>query len=223
MKILMTGGSGVLGRAAAPLLSAAGHDVFAPSRGELDLFDWVSVRRAAAGRDAVVHLATSIPPREAQGDPDAWRANDRLRAEATPSLVDAALAGTVAHFVFPSVAFVYAAAGAVDESSVVVDPMNVAASALVAEREVSRFTGSGRCGVVLRLGLLYGPTTGSDVPAERYASYGATLRIEDAGSALATAVELPSGIYNVVNDGERVSNERLKDASGWRPRAEVPA
>jgi nucleoside-diphosphate-sugar epimerase len=118
---------------------------------------------------------------------------------------------------------VYAAEGKVDESSPVVDPMHVSASALLAEREIARFTGAGRHGVVLRLGLLYGPTTGSDVPAERYASYGATVRIEDAGSALAVALDLPSGIYNVVGDGERVSNERLKDASSWRPRAQVLA
>jgi nucleoside-diphosphate-sugar epimerase len=223
MKILITGGSGVLGGALMPHLREAGHEIHAPARAELDLFDAASVAEAAAGMDAVYHLATRIPPPEHQGEPEAWRTNDRLRAEATPILVDAALAGGAQHFVFPGIAFVYAAEGEVDESSPVVDPMGSAASALVAEREIERFSAEGRNGVVLRLGLLYGPTTGSDVPAERWAPYGATLRIEDAGTALAVALDLPGGIYNVVGDGQRVSNQRLKDASGWRPRAEVAA
>jgi hypothetical protein len=29
--------------------------------------------------------------------------------------------------------------------------------------------------------------------------------------------EAPSGIYNVVRDGGRVSNGRFKQATGWRP------
>ena len=107
--------------------------------------------------------------------------NDRLRSEATPILVDAAL------------------------------------EAPAAEREVARFAQAGRHGVVLRLGLLYGPGTGSDAPAERFASYGATLRVEDAGSALATSLEVPSGTYNVGRDSERVSNRGLKEVSRWRP------
>lgn len=90
-------------------------------------------------------------------------------------------------------------------------------SAVEAERQVARFTSSSRRGVVLRLGLLYGPGTGSDTPAERFASYGATLRIEDAGRSLAAALDIPSGTYNVVSDGERVSNQRFKTTAGWRP------
>jgi hypothetical protein len=32
------------------------------------------------------------------------------------------------------------------------------------------------------------------------------------------ALELPSGVYNALSDGQRVSNAKLKQASGWRPR-----
>ena len=53
-----------------------------------------------------------------------------------------------------------------------------------------------------------------DAPVNRYAC---TLHIEDAGRALAAALSLPSGIYNVVSDGERVSNARFKAATGWAP------
>jgi len=218
MKVLVTGGSGVLGKAAIPLLRDAGDEVDAPGRRELDLFDPVAVGARMVGVDAVLHLATRIPPRDSQGDPAAWRENDRLRAEATRVLVGAALAAGVGLFVFPSIAFVYPPSGKVDESTPVASEVPaVARSALAAEREVERFVQAGGRGIVLRFGLLYGPGTGSDTPAERYASYGATLRIEDAGTALAAAVEVPSGTYNVVRDGERVSNGPFKKAAGWRP------
>jgi len=42
------------------------------------------------GADAVLHLATRIQPLEKMGQPEAWRENDRLRAEASAILVDAA-------------------------------------------------------------------------------------------------------------------------------------
>jgi nucleoside-diphosphate-sugar epimerase len=224
MKLLITGGTGVLARAAMPLLQAAGHEIDARGRGELDVFDPVAVKTAVDGADAVMHLATHIPPREAQGDPEAWRVNDRLRSEATPILVDAALEAGTERFVFPSITFVYPTTGPADESTPVATGVpETARSALAAERAVIRFAEAGRQGVVLRLGLLYGPGTGSDVPAERFAGYGSTLRIEDAGSALAASLSIPSGIYNVASDGERISNRRLKEASGWRPEHSTPA
>jgi nucleoside-diphosphate-sugar epimerase len=218
MRILLTGGSGVLGHAMAPLLRDAGHEIDAPAHNELDLFDGDRVKPALSDMDAVFHLATRIPPREAQGDPDAWRENDRLRTEGTRVLVGAALATGVERFVFPSVAFVYPPSGRVDEStSVGDDAAAVARSALDAERQVARFAENGRQGVVLRLGLLYGPGTGSEQPAARYLPFGATLQIEDAGRALLAALKAPSGVHNVVSDGERVSNTRFKHATGWQP------
>ncbi len=218
MRVLVTGGSGVLGRVSIPPLRQASHEVEAPARDELDLFDAESVAGAVAGADAIFHLATRIPPPDAQGDPGAWRDNDRLRSVATRVLVDAALEAGATRFIFPGVAFVYPPSGPVDESSpLATEVMEAARSALDAEGHVERFATSGSRGVVLRLGLLYGPGTGSDAPAPRYAGYGATLRIEDAGTALAAALDVPSGIYNVVRDGQRVSNERFKQATGWRP------
>jgi nucleoside-diphosphate-sugar epimerase len=218
MRMLVTGGSGVLGRASIPLLRDAGHSVDAPGRTALDLFDPEAVAVAVADKDAIVHLATRIPPPERLADREAWRDTDRLRAEATPILVDAALAASVEWFLFPSIAFVYPESGQVDESTPVADTVpEILLSALEAERHVARFDGDGRRGVVLRLGVLYGPSIGKEKPAERWAAYGATLRIEDAGRAIAAAAEIPSGVYNVVSDGERISNERFKDTAGWRP------
>jgi hypothetical protein len=69
-------------------------------------------------------------------------------------------------------------------------------------------------GVVLRLGLLDGPGAGHDQPNP---ALGASLHTEDAGRALLAALTVPSGIYNVCRDGERVSNRRFAEATGWRP------
>ena len=218
MRVLVTGGSGVLGRASIPLLRDAGHSVDAPGRTALDLFDPEAVAVAVADKDAIVHLATRIPPPERLADREAWRDTDRLRAEATPILVDAALAASVEWFLFPSIAFVYPESGQVDESTPVADTVpEILLSALEAEHHVARFDGDGRRGVVLRLGVLYGPSIGKEMPAERWAAYGATLRIEDAGRAIAAATEVPGGVYNVVSDGERISNGRFKDTAGWQP------
>ena len=218
MRVLVTGGSGVLGSASIPLLRDAGHEVEAPGRTELDLFDPEVVAGAVADMDAIAHLASRIPPPEQMNDPEAWRDNDRLRAAATPILVDAALAASAEWFLFPSIAFFYPENGEVDESTPAAEPvLEILRSALEAERHVARFDRDGRRGVVLRLGVLYGPSIGKETPAEPWASYGATLRIEDAGTAIAAAAGAPGGVYNVVGDGERVSNKRFKQVAHWRP------
>jgi nucleoside-diphosphate-sugar epimerase len=87
-------------------------------------------------------------------------------------------------------------------------------SALVAEQQTERFARAGGRGVVLRLGLLDGPGTWYDRPR---GDFGATLHVSDAGRALLSALSLPSGIYNVCRDGERVSTERFTQAAGWHP------
>jgi len=60
---------------------------------------------------------------------------------------------------------------------------------------------------------LAGPTE----PLEPNPHHGATLHVEDAGRAMLAALQAPAGLYNVVADGERVSNERFKRTTGWRP------
>jgi nucleoside-diphosphate-sugar epimerase len=214
VRVLITGAGGVLGRALVPFLEAAGHDVHAPGHHELDLFDVRSVGQALSGVDAVYHLATRIPPRERRGEPEAWRENDRLRADAARILVDAALVAGTKVYVQPSVTFFYPDHGDVDEDTPVGDVPAHLVSLLVAEQEAARFAQAGRRGVVLRLGRLDGSGTEYDVP-EPGAS--ATLHVDDAGRALLAALDAPSGIYNVIRDGERVSNERFKRATGWRP------
>ena len=203
MRVFVTGGTGVLGRAAIPRLLEEGHEVRAPGRVELDLFDPVAVAGAVRAADAVLHLATRIPQLARRGEPGAWDENDRLRAEASRLLVDAALDAGSELYVQASVTFVERP-GARPQWS-----------ALVAERETARFAAAGRRGVVLRFGLLDGP--GTDYP-EPNPALGATVHVDDAGRALAAALSVASGIYAVCRDGESVSNAEFKEASGWSPR-----
>lgn len=168
MKLLMTGGSGVLGRAARALLLEAGHEIDTPRRGELDLFDPGSVRLAVEGADAIMHLATRIPPPEARGDPGgvAGKRPPARRGDADPRRRRAQGRGGALrvseHQLRVPGDWV---GGRVDPGQTSPVP-EFARSALVAEQEMTRFAQAGGEGVILRLGLLYGPGTGSDVPAE---------------------------------------------------------
>src|SRR5215216_5587988 len=113
--VFVTGATGVLGRATIPQLLASGYTIRALSRGEAndvaisalgaepvraDLFDPKSLSRALAGADAVFHLATRIPPNSDMRRRSAWAENDRIRAEGTKNLVDAALATDARTFVY---------------------------------------------------------------------------------------------------------------------------
>jgi nucleoside-diphosphate-sugar epimerase len=214
MRLLVTGMTGVLGRALRPLAEAGGYEIHAPSTSELDLFDRAAVAEAARGIDAVLHLATRIQALDQLDNPAAWSENDRLRADASRVLVDAALASEVTVYVQPTVAFVYPTDGPVSETTSVGDVAPIFRSALAAERETSRFARAGRRGVVLRFGLLDGPGTGHDEPVR---ALGASLHVDDAARALLSALSLPSGIYNVCRDDERVSNRHFTRAAGWHP------
>jgi nucleoside-diphosphate-sugar epimerase len=216
LRLLVTGGTGVLGRGLRPLAEAAGHELAMPRREELDLFDPGAVAEAVRGVDGVLHLATRIRPVELLSDPEAWHENDRLREDASRILVDAAIAAGVAVYVQPTVAFVYPVAGPVSEDTPVEEVPPLLRSAVAAEQETERFARAGGRGVVLRFGLLDGPGAGEYPPL---VGFGATLHVSDAGRALLSALSLPSGIYNVCRDGERVSTERFARAAGWHPAA----
>lgn len=120
---------------------------------------------ATRGVDGLLHLATRIQPFDQVGNPEAWHENDRLRADASRSLVDAAIANDVAIYVQPTVTFIYPVQGGAFEDARIVEVPEILCSALAAEREADRFARSGRRGVVLRFGLLDGPGTGHDTPA----------------------------------------------------------
>ena len=104
MRVLVTGGIAVLGRVLLPLLEAAGHENNAPNLRTRSARRWPS-RSSDRTRRGVYHLAMHLPARNRMGDREAWRENDRLRADASRLLVDAALAAAVDVYVVPTVTF----------------------------------------------------------------------------------------------------------------------
>lgn len=229
MRILVTGATGVVGRRAVPLLIAAGHSVTAAGRSAerlaelgragasvlpLDLFDREAVQRAVRGHDAVVNLATHMPPSTMRGLlPGAWRENDRVRREGSAILVDAALENGVARFVQESFAPVYADAGArwIDENALQ-RTARYNRTVLDAEHSAARFRDRGRAGIVLRFAWFYGPDARhipdmlnmlrrgmAPVPG-RPDAYVSSISHDDAASAVVAALQLPAGAYNVCDD-----------------------
>lgn len=101
-RTLLTGATGTLGRALAPRLDAAGHDVCRASRsppedadGEwvaIDLTDGAGLETALDGVDVVVHAATAP-----QGDTEA------VDVAGTERLLDAAAEVDVSNLVYPSI------------------------------------------------------------------------------------------------------------------------
>src|SRR5579884_566018 len=243
MKIFVTGATGVLGRPVVKALVEANHQVQALSRSakdetllrglgaspiEVDLFDVTTLTPVLSGVDAILHLATRIPPSGRMGKRSSWLENDHLRRDGTHCLVEAALSTTnVQHFIYPSYAFVYPDSGAtwIDTSTTAVQPSPVSQSTLEAEDIVARFAERGRRGVSLRLASLYGPDAGSTREQIDYArkglaalpgskdAYFPQLWVQDAASALITALNssLPSGIYDVADD-EPLTRGELFDA-----------
>jgi 2-alkyl-3-oxoalkanoate reductase len=239
MKVFVAGATGVLGRPTLARLVAEGHDVRAVARSaakselvrslgarpvQVDLFDPVAVRSAVEGVDAVMHLATHIPPIHRAVLPSAWATNDRLRREGTRILVDAALDAAVGRFVKESLAFVYEDGGDrwLDEDTPVVET-RVQASVFDAEREVRRFGASGGAGVVVRLGMFYGPDATSTDEALRLArlrigapvmggagQFHPAVHTDDAASAVVAALHAPPGTYNAA--GTPATKRQFLDA-----------
>src|SRR3989440_7177469 len=232
MEIFVTGASRVLGRPVVQALIDAGHRVRALSRSEenaaalrelgtdpvpASLFEVESLKPALTGSDAILHLATRIPPTMKMGRLSAWQENDRIRHEGTRNLVEAALAvGGVQTFIYPSFAFVYPDSGDrwIDADTTPVQPAATLHSTLDAEVAVANFAGNERRGISLRMGGFYGPESPATWEFLGYARRGIAafpgsrdaylpqIWIQDAASAIITALTraVPSGIYDIVDD-----------------------
>jgi nucleoside-diphosphate-sugar epimerase len=240
MNIFLTGGTGVLGRATLRSLAGAGHSVRASVRSEdradlvrslggepafVDLFDGDALTRATKDSDAILHLATSIPPMAKMARRSAWQTNDRLRARTTPLLVEAARENGVGTIVAESVTFMYPDGGDgwIDESTPWPDPHPQWASTYQLEDAVRAFSADGGRGIVLRFGLFYGPEARSVDEALRLAkariamlsgrgdAFLSSIHTDDAAAAVAAALDAPGGVYNVVDD-EPVTRREYVDA-----------
>jgi nucleoside-diphosphate-sugar epimerase len=254
MKVFLTGGTGVIGTRALPALVAAGHEVTAVARSgakadlvrsmgatpvAVDLFDAAAVKAAVDGHEAVVNLATNIPPMSKAALAKAWATNERLRSEASNHLVDAALATGATRFVQESIAFPYVDQGDawIDEDTPL-EHEGAFTGAADAEAAAARFTASGGTGVVLRFAQFHGPGS-SHVEAfnamarkrinpfvgdpDGYVSF---VHADDAGTAAAAALAVPSGVYNVADDEPLTRREAglaVAEALGVKPPKAVPA
>lgn len=228
MRIIVPGATGVLGRAVVPLLVEKGHEVAGVARSsegkewlersgahplEVDLFDPAAVAASVAGAQAVINLATAIPSLALMSRRRAWRLNDRLRTEAVDNLVEASLEAGVPLLVQPSVTLNYADGGSewLNEESPLDPPLAATESALYAEDAIRQFTAAGGRGVVLRLSRLYGPGRASSELLDMVrrgqgavvgdgGNFTSNLHVEDAGTAVAAAMDTPEGTYNVTDD-----------------------
>jgi nucleoside-diphosphate-sugar epimerase len=170
--VFVAGGTGAVGGYAIPALVRAGHSVTALARTpekaaaltaqgatpvSASLFDRSALTTAFNGHDAVVNLATAIPPMSRWMSAKAWRSNDRARTEGSTAVVDAALAAGVDRLVQESVSMLYRDHGArwVDEDAPI-DRYPMARGNLAAEANVHRFSEAGGTGIVLRFGWFYG-------------------------------------------------------------------
>jgi nucleoside-diphosphate-sugar epimerase len=276
-EIIITGSTGVIGHRAVREVLAAGYRVTGVTRSEAgrelleqlgaravaaDVFDETSLHGAFEGADAVINLLTHVPRADRMAGPTAWDENDRMRTEASAAIARAAKAARVKRLVQESIAFVYAEGGDawLDEDAPVAGG-GVTTSALTAEHNARElFDGDA---VVLRFGLFIGPDSGSAMAALEAArrgnsiaigppdAYRPTLWLDDAAAAIAAALRVPAGTYNVADTepstnaeidaalaaavgiealrtrppqegalarSQRVSNRRLREASGWAPK-----
>jgi nucleoside-diphosphate-sugar epimerase len=239
MKLFATGLTGAIGRPTLDALHGAGHEVRTVARSDekaarlraagaepvlVDLFDRDAVRAAVAGSDAILHLATNVPPMKKMAFPGAWRTHNRLRTEVTQSLLDAAREHGIARVVKESITFVYPDRGAewIDET-VEPDVGRFLEPTIEGERIVDALNAEGGTGVVLRFGLFYGPDNRGTDEFLRLARLGLTqlagkpdtymssIYLDDVGSAVAAALGVGGGIYNVV-DEEPLTRREYADA-----------
>jgi 2-alkyl-3-oxoalkanoate reductase len=229
MKIFVTGATGVVGRRALPLMLAAGHRVSAVARRTdqsaalakagaipvaVDLFDRESVRRALAGHDAIVNLATHLPSSTARMLlPGAWRENDRLRRDAAATLASAALEIGAGRFIQESFAPVYPDRGDgwIHEDTPL-EPVRFNRTVADAEAAAQGFAQAGGVGIVLRFAAFYGPDAGQTLDMIKLVrkgwaplpgspdAYFSSVSHDDAATAVLAALQLPAGIYNVADD-----------------------
>lgn len=177
MRVLVAGGTGVIGRQLVPLLVDGAHEVTVVARSTrraasvdgaqvavADALDRDALRRVveAAAPEAVVNLLTALPQKI---DPirieRQLRQTNRLRTLGTANLYDVARTAGVRQIVAEGLGWVYPPSSDVQDESV---PLWLGApkrfrAAAAALDELERRTLAAPGAVVLRFGHLYGPGT----------------------------------------------------------------
>jgi nucleoside-diphosphate-sugar epimerase len=190
-RILLAGGTGVIGRRLVPALVAAGHDVVATTRradriasieaagasgAVLDVFDADATREVVARvvPELILHELTDL----GANDRDA---NARLRREGTAHLVAAASAAGVERMIVQSIAWGAQPGTAVDD--------------------MERMARTLPHATILRYGLLYGPGTWyPDRAAAAAAGIDSLADLDDVVVATVRSLDRPDGTYEIVDD-----------------------
>ena len=228
MKILLAGGSGVLGQQVREVLTADGHQVSGLGRGpanevRADLLDRDAVLRAVDGLefDAVVHAATALSGKSMARHQD-MAATNTLRVDGTPHLIEAARATGARRFVSESMMFGY---GYGDHGGVTVTesdtPFGPRGTSAWLERHVGAMRtkeeltlgSDGIEGIALRFGLFHGAgvTDTTLLPLLRKRSLPVVaerglelswVSVPDAAAAVAAAIRVgrPGEAYNIVDN-----------------------
>ncbi|MCW2755561.1 MAG: NAD(P)-dependent oxidoreductase [Marmoricola sp.] len=224
VRVVVTGGTGVIGRAAVRSLVDAGHsvDVLARSAANVevitalgarpqaaDLFEVDTLVRMYDGADVAINLATDIPVGYAAGWPNAWRRNDDLHTRAVANVTAAARTAGVHRIIQESASFIYADAGdawITEQSPIEITPATEPVA--VGESHVQDYAGGFRAGVLLRFGSIIGddPRTrfwlraaasGRPVGLGRPQEWAHLVHADDLGPAVVAALHAPSGVFNV--------------------------
>ncbi|MEV4949576.1 NAD(P)-dependent oxidoreductase [Streptomyces sp. NPDC053755] len=228
-RVVLIGGTGVLGHALVPRLLDRGHAVTvlspgsrpAPAGAERVVASLLDIpggdlADVLADADVLVNAATAVPADPSA--PGAWEVNTRLREEGTRRLVEAARAARVRHLVQMSITMAYPDGGdrLLDESTpfdadpargALVEPVRVM------ERTVRRESGDGPDWTVLRGARFAGPGTVQDVQRRRLlggalpiagdgSSWLSMVHVRDFAAAVAAAVEVrpPGMVFNVADE-----------------------
>ena len=227
MKTVVTGGTGVIGRAAVRALVEAGHDVVVVIRSAMgtetvarmgakpvrgNVLDVDSLEVAYDGAEAVINLATSVPVGHGALLPGAWRRHDRLRTTGVTNVVEAARRAGVRRVVQESVSFLYADQG--DDWITELSPVEITRMtepAAVGESHVQDYSCDSRVGVVLRFGTIVGDDgqtrywlrsagNGRRIGIGHPSDWAHLIHTDDLGGAVLAALHAPSGVYNVGAD-----------------------
>jgi nucleoside-diphosphate-sugar epimerase len=227
MRIFVAGATGVIGSRVVPRLIALGHEVTALSRSEANraaIEGWgarPSPELALAGHDAVINLATHIPPSSRALMPGAWRATNALRRALPPRIARAAAEAGVRRYIQESFAPAYPDRGSewIDETV----PFATGRYNSGLDDAEAAVRGFGGDGVVLRFGFFYGPDSdfmrdivkmvrkGWSPTMGSPEGYQSSVSHDDAAEAVIAALALPRGTYNVVDD-EPLTKRDLVDS-----------
>ncbi len=236
MKVFLAGATGAIGRPLVTQLLAAGHEVIGMTRSEEraqqlrqqgaeavvgDALEGDRLIQTVIDSqpDAVIHQLTAIPheihPRKVARQ---FEQTNRLRAEATRSLIEGARQAGARRVVAQSIAFAYRSVGGpvkTEEDPLWDDPPAAYASSMSAILDLEHQVQQKASGVVLRYGFFYGPGTAyapdgsiaSRVRQRRFpivadgAGTFSFIHVEDAAAATVAALERgAAGIYNVVDE-----------------------